>query len=252
MTFGSFRFLVGKVGSHHLTILTLSGPSAVEPNYSGSSTPSEESSGEKILPPRFTKPAVGGAITALFGDMTFGSFTGSDLDSDSESCKNFNFLSDDNSTSSREVLADLYDGVTDFEADESFMTTYHRIYVIIGAGHDADEESEAFDDLGNPYIDPVDLMHGKGNKYIRSTPREKVQLPQEAWDRAQRAMDGTEPVTKAATAQALQAYQYKLARAGRELEKQRAILDEIKLQLLHQVSAGQFKSTLEDFGRYSI
>jgi hypothetical protein len=65
-------------------------------------------------------------------------------------------------------------------------------------------------------------------------------------------MNGTEPMTTTATPEALQACPYKLARAGRELEKQRAILDEIKLQLLHQVSAGQFKSTLEDFGRYSI
>jgi hypothetical protein len=46
-----------------------------------------------------------------------------------------------------------------------------------------------------------------------------VQLPQAAWDRAAKALDGTEPMNTTATAEELQAYQYKLARAGRELEK---------------------------------
>jgi hypothetical protein len=38
-------------------------------------------------------------------------------------------------------------------------------------------------------------------------------------------MDGTEPMTTTATAEELQAYQYRLARAGRELEKQTAALN---------------------------
>jgi hypothetical protein len=33
-------------------------------------------------------------------------------------------------------------------------------------------------------FDPADLTRGTGNKYIGTTPREKIQLPQEAWDRA--------------------------------------------------------------------
>jgi hypothetical protein len=41
----------------------------------------------------------------------------------------------------------------------------------------------------------------------------KVQLPQEAWDRAIRAMNGTEPMTTQVSAAALQAYQYKLNRS---------------------------------------
>jgi hypothetical protein len=39
-------------------------------------------------------------------------------------------------------------------------------------------------------------------------------------------MDGTEPVTTTATPEALQAYQYKIARSKQELEKQMALLDE--------------------------
>jgi hypothetical protein len=75
MTFGSFRFLVGEKRSHRLTAPTLSGPSAVEPDFSRSSTSSDESGGEEVSPPRSTKPADGGALADLFGDMTFGSFT---------------------------------------------------------------------------------------------------------------------------------------------------------------------------------
>ncbi|KAK1613915.1 hypothetical protein QYE76_019432 [Lolium multiflorum] len=166
--------------------------------------------------------------------MTFGSFTDSDLESDSESSNNndftnhsftnFNFI--DTSADSREVFADLYDGVTDPEVDENTTAIYHQICVIGGTSRQEDEASEAFDDLGNPYINPADLTRGLGNKYIGTAPREKVQLPQEVWDRAQRAMDGTEPMTTTATPQALQAYQYKIARSKGELEKQMAILDE--------------------------
>jgi hypothetical protein len=55
-----------------------------------------------------------------------------------------------------------------------------------------------------------------------------VQLPQEVWDRVARAIDGTEPMTTTATAEELQAYQYRLARARRELEKQKVELDRRK------------------------
>jgi hypothetical protein len=157
MTFGSFRFLVGKEGSHRLAAPIFLGPLAVEPDYSGSSTSSAESGDEEVSPPRFIKPADGGALADLFGDMTFGSFTGTGLsqDSDLESFTNTN-----NSTVSREVFADLYDGVTYPESDKNTTATYHQIYVITGAGREADEESEAFDDLGNTYVDPADLTRG--------------------------------------------------------------------------------------------
>lgn len=146
----------------------------------------------------------------MFGDMSFGSFIGSDLSSDSKSIDSFDFI--DRSTSIREVFADLYDGVTDPE-QENKAIIYHQVCAIGESSRQEDEASEAFDDLGNPYIDPVDLTRGTGNKYVGTTPREKVQLPQAAWDRAQKAMDGTEPMTTTATAEELQAYQYILARA---------------------------------------
>ncbi|KAK1670872.1 hypothetical protein QYE76_059031 [Lolium multiflorum] len=76
---------------------------------------------EEDSPPRFTKPADGGKLADLFGEMTFGSVTETDLsqDSDSESFINFDFTNTTNSTASREVFADLYDGVTYLELDES-------------------------------------------------------------------------------------------------------------------------------------
>jgi hypothetical protein len=96
---------------------------------------------------------------------------------------------------------------------------------------------EAFDDLSNPYIDPADLTRGTGDKYVGSIPREKVQVPQAAWDRAGRDMNGTERMTTTATTEELQAYQYRLARAGHALEKQRKILTIEELQPLYQVRA---------------
>jgi hypothetical protein len=113
--------------------------------------------------------------------MTFGSFRGSDLDSDTESRNNYDSISN-NSTSSREVFADGYDSVTDPESDDNFMVAIHQIYAITGENREGDEESDSFDDMGNPYVDPADLTRGTGNKYIGTTPREKVRLPQEARD----------------------------------------------------------------------
>jgi hypothetical protein len=65
--------------------------------------------------------------------------------------------------------------------------------VIGESSHPEDETSKAFNDFGNPYIDPTDLTRGTRNKNIGSTPREKVQLSQASWDRAGRAMNGTDP-----------------------------------------------------------
>ncbi|KAK1613292.1 hypothetical protein QYE76_036965 [Lolium multiflorum] len=145
MMFGSFHFLVGKEGPHRLAAPIFLGPLVVEPDFSGSSTSSVESGDEEVSPPRFTKPADGGALADLFGDMTF-----------------------------EEVFTDLYDGVTCPEADENTTATDHQICVITGAGREEDEESEAFDDLGNPYVEPADLTRGTGNKYIGTESREKA------------------------------------------------------------------------------
>ena len=71
MTFGSFRFLVGKEGSHRFSAPIFSGPLAAKPDYSGSSASSIES-GDEVSPPSFTKPADSGKLADLFGGMTFG------------------------------------------------------------------------------------------------------------------------------------------------------------------------------------
>ncbi|KAK1616220.1 hypothetical protein QYE76_021737 [Lolium multiflorum] len=223
MTFGSFHFRVGKEGSHRLAIPNPSGSFAVDSDFSGSSS-SFESGEEEISPSSFTRPALSGKLAKIFDNISFGSSTDSNISSDSDSVDNFDFI--DMSTSVREVLTDLYDDVTDPEEDQTLI--YHQICAIGESSRQEDEASEAFDDLGNPYIDPANLTQGLGNKYVRTTPRHRVQLPQEAWDRAARAMDGTEPMTMTATAEELQAYQYKLARADRELEKQRAEIDKTR------------------------
>jgi hypothetical protein len=101
MMFGSFRFLVGKEGSYRFSAPIFLGPLAAEPDYSGSSASSVESGDEEVSPPRFTKPANSGKLADLFGEMTFGSVTETDLsqDSDSESCTNTT-----SSTASKEVF----------------------------------------------------------------------------------------------------------------------------------------------------
>jgi hypothetical protein len=106
------------------------------------------------------------------------------------------------------------------------MPTYHQVCVIGESSHQDYETSEAFDDLGNPYIDPANLTRGLGSKYVGPTPRQRLQLSQAAWDKASRAMNGTDPMTTTATVEELQSYQYRLARASRELEKERVILQQ--------------------------
>jgi hypothetical protein len=132
---------------------------AVGPYYSGSSTTYVKSGDKEVSQPRFIKPTDDGALEDLFGDVTFGSFTETELsqESDSESFTSFDFANTTNSIDNK-VFADLSNGITYPEFNRS--TTYHQIYVITRAGREADEESEAFDDLGNPYIDPLYLTRG--------------------------------------------------------------------------------------------
>jgi hypothetical protein len=100
---------------------------AAEPDYSGSSSSSVESGDEEVSPPRFTKLADSGKLADLFGEMSFGSVTETDLsqDSDSGSFINFDFINTTTSASSRKVFTDLYDGVNYPEFDENANTTYH-------------------------------------------------------------------------------------------------------------------------------
>jgi hypothetical protein len=166
MKFGSFYFCVGREGSHRLAAPIRSGPLVVDPDFLGSSSSTKSSDGETSSTSSI-KPAAGGDLANLFGGMSFGSFTDSDLDSDSENIDSFNFI--DKSTSIREVFADRYDSVTDPE-EANTRATYHQVCMIGEKGRQEDETSEAFDDLGNTYIDPTDLTRGLGSKYIGPTP----------------------------------------------------------------------------------
>ncbi|KAK1643586.1 hypothetical protein QYE76_061391 [Lolium multiflorum] len=217
MTFGRFHFRVGKEGSHHLVIPDSSRSVPVDSDSSGLAS-LFESGEEEISPSIFTKSASSGKLSKIFSGMSFGSSADSNISIDLD---NFDFI--DRSTSVREVLADLYDGVTD--PDENQTSKYHQVYVIGESSRPEAETSEAFDDVGNPYVDPADLMRGLGTKYVGPGTRQMVQLPQASWDRAARAMNVTELMNTTATAEELQAYQYKLAHAGRELEKQRIELE---------------------------
>ncbi|KAK1664818.1 hypothetical protein QYE76_052977 [Lolium multiflorum] len=188
---------------------------------SSGSFSSFESGDEEILSATSPKLASSDELVKIFGNISVGSSANSNISSHSDSVDTFDFI--DRSTSIREVFTDLYDGVTDI--DENQASTHHQVFAIGEASRAEPETSKAFDDLGNPYVDPADLTRGLGTKYLGPEPRDKVQLPQEAWDRATRAMNGTEPMNTTATVAELQAYQYRLARKGRELEKQTAELE---------------------------
>ncbi|KAK1663465.1 hypothetical protein QYE76_051624 [Lolium multiflorum] len=173
----------------------------------------DESSNEEISSPRFISTKASEKLAKIFSDMSFESSADSYISDDSSDTDSFDFI--DKSISIGKVFTNLYDGVT--KPNKVKNQKYHQVYAIGEASRDQEETSEAFDDLGNPYVDPSDLRRGLGTKYVGPTPRVRIQLPQAAWDRA---MDGSEPMETTATVEELQAYQYRLARAGRELEKE--------------------------------
>ncbi|KAK1665443.1 hypothetical protein QYE76_053602 [Lolium multiflorum] len=174
MTFGRFHFRVGKEGSHRLAIPDSSRSVADDSDSSGSVS-SFESGEEEISPSIFTKPASSGKLVKIFSSMSFGSSADSNISSHSDSVDAFDFI--DRSTSVREVFADLYDGVTDLE--EKQIPKYHQICVIGESSRPEAEMSEAFDDLGNPYVDPADLMRGTQacQHTANRTPRAKEKMP---------------------------------------------------------------------------
>ncbi|KAK1616653.1 hypothetical protein QYE76_022170 [Lolium multiflorum] len=200
MTFGEFRFGVDKEGSYRLEVPISSELSAIDSDFS--------SSDEEFASPRFINTKASGKLTKIFSDTSFVSSADSIISSDSDSVDSFNFI--DRSAVIGKVFTNLYDGVTN--PDKNQNSKYHQVYATEETNRAEPETSEAFDDLGNPYVDPADLRRGLGTKYVGTTPRLRVQLPQAAWDRAAKAMDGSEPMTTTATAEELQAYQYRLAR----------------------------------------
>ncbi|KAK1593911.1 hypothetical protein QYE76_018545, partial [Lolium multiflorum] len=188
MTFGEFRFGVNKEGSYRLEVPISSEFSAIDSDFS--------SSDEELSSPRFVDTKASGKLAKIFSDTSFESSADSVISSDSDSVDSFNFI--DKSVAIGKVFTNLYDGVTN--PDKNQYSKYHQVYAIEEASRAEPETSEAFDDLGNPYVDPADLRRGLGTKYVGSSPRERVQLPQAAWDRAARAMDGLKEDDEAKTA----------------------------------------------------
>ncbi|KAK1607698.1 hypothetical protein QYE76_031371 [Lolium multiflorum] len=156
MAFGRFHFRVGKEGSHRLAKSDLAG-SAAAGSYSSGSASLLESGDEEVSSTISTKLASSGELVKIFSNISAGSSADSNISSDSDSVDTFNFI--DKSASIREVFADLYDGVTNI--DDNQVSTHHQVYAIEEASRAEPETSEAFDDLGNPYVDPADLMRGK-------------------------------------------------------------------------------------------
>ncbi|KAK1616450.1 hypothetical protein QYE76_021967 [Lolium multiflorum] len=219
MTFGRFHFRVEKEGSYRVEIPNSSGSSAVDSDFSSYAS-STESGEEETSATRYVSTRAREKLAKIFNDMSFESSADSYISDGSSDVDSYDFI--DKSITVGKVFINLNDDVTKPNIDLS--TKYHQIYAI----EDQEETSEAFDDLGNPYVDPSNLRQGLGNKYVGPEPRDRVQLSQAAWDRAARAMNGTEPMATTATPEELQAYQYRLARAARELEKQTAELNRRK------------------------
>ncbi|KAK1628999.1 hypothetical protein QYE76_003314 [Lolium multiflorum] len=152
MTFGKFHFRVEKEGAYRLEIPITSGLSAVDPDFSSSAS-SIESGGEETLSPRFISTRASEKLAKIFSDMSFESSADSDISDDSSNIDSFNFI--DRSTIVGEVFTNLHDGVT--KPNKIQNPKYHQIYAIEEPSREQEETSEAFDDVGNPYVYPADL-----------------------------------------------------------------------------------------------
>ncbi|KAK1682453.1 hypothetical protein QYE76_043301 [Lolium multiflorum] len=152
MTFGRFHFRVGKEGAYHLEIPISSGLSAVDSDCSNS-TSSIESGEEETSSPRFISTRASEKLAKIFSDMSFEASADSDISDDSSSFDSFNFI--DRSATVGKVFTNLYDGVT--KPSKAQNSKYHQIYAIGETSCDQEETSKAFDELGNPYVDPSDL-----------------------------------------------------------------------------------------------
>ncbi|KAK1612514.1 hypothetical protein QYE76_036187 [Lolium multiflorum] len=171
MAFGRFHFRVGKEGSHCLAISDSARSVAAGSDSSGSVS-LFESGDEEISSTISTKLASSGELVKIFSNISVGSSPDSNISSDSDSVDTFDFI--DRSTSVREVFADLYDGVTNI--DDNQASTHHQVYVIGEASRAEPETSEAFDDLGNPYVDPADLTRAKLTGGTKATSMQSIQV----------------------------------------------------------------------------
>ncbi|KAK1613851.1 hypothetical protein QYE76_019368 [Lolium multiflorum] len=151
MTFGKFHF-ASKEGAYRLEVPISSGLSAVDPDFSNSAS-SIELGDEEISSPRFIGTKASEKLAKIFNDMSFESSADSYISDDSSDTDSFDFI--DKSISIGKVFTNLYDGVT--KPSEVQNSKYHQIYAIGETSRNQKETSEAFDELGNPYVDPSDL-----------------------------------------------------------------------------------------------
>ncbi|KAK1617189.1 hypothetical protein QYE76_022706 [Lolium multiflorum] len=152
MAFGRFHFRVRKEGSHRLA-RSDSARSVAAGSDSSGSVSSFESGDEEVSSAISTKLASSDELVKIFGNISVGSSADSNISSDSDSVDAFDLI--DRSASIREVFADLYDGVTNIDNNQA--STHHQVYAIEEASLSDPETSKAFDNLGNPYVDPADL-----------------------------------------------------------------------------------------------
>ncbi|KAK1612934.1 hypothetical protein QYE76_036607 [Lolium multiflorum] len=152
MTFGKFHFRVEKEGAYRLEVPISSGLSAVDPDFSSSAS-SIELGDEEISSPRFIGTKASEKLAKIFSNMSFESSADSYISDDSSDTDSFDFI--DKSISIGKVFTNLYDGVT--KPSEVQNSKYHQIYAIGETSRNQEETSEAFDELGNPYVDPSDL-----------------------------------------------------------------------------------------------
>ncbi|KAK1612055.1 hypothetical protein QYE76_035728 [Lolium multiflorum] len=155
MTFGKFHFRIEKEGAYRVEVPISSGLSAVGPDFSNSVS-SIESNDKEISSPRFIGSRASEKLAKIFSDMSFESSADSYISDDSSDTDSFDFI--DKSISIGKVFTNLYDGVT--KPSKVKTPKYHQVYAIGEASRDQEETSEAFDDLGNPYVDPSDLRRG--------------------------------------------------------------------------------------------
>ena len=152
MTFGRFRFRVEKEGSYRVEIPVSSGSSAVDSEFSSYAS-STESGEEETSATRYVSTRAREKLAKIFSDMSFESSADSYISDGSSDVDSYDFI--DKSITVGKVFINFNDDVTKPNID--LNTKYHQIYVIGEPSHDQEETSEAFDDLGNPYVDPSDL-----------------------------------------------------------------------------------------------
>ncbi|KAK1627543.1 hypothetical protein QYE76_001858 [Lolium multiflorum] len=126
------------------------------------------SSNEEFSSTRFIDTKASGKLTKIISNTSFESSADSIISSDSDNTNSFNFI--DKSAAIGRVFTNLYDGVTN--PDKNQYSKYHQVYAIEEASRAEPETSEAFDDLGNSYVDSADLRRGLGTKYVGTTPRD--------------------------------------------------------------------------------